>query len=698
MEKVTYRITLDTLKSGVQKVLQGFQKGDNYARKIEVTLVSGSTLFTLPSNVTAAMYLLKEGQTSPSINACEIVGNKIMYDVAQADIDTEGIVKVQLKVIETMPNGASKVLVSPQFEMCVWESITDDSEGTQNPTFTALEQALAEAKNAKDKTIKSVYVDDGETDPERQYLFVVEYYDGSEYTSTVLQDAILKIDDVERFTVEAKGYAERAEAAESTVTASAARVESAAIAVDSKATSILEKADIVILAASEARQSENNAKDSENNAALSALQALNAKAVAIEKAEEASISSSTASSKADDAYSSEQSASQSESNADAYKKLSQSYAVGGTGERAGEDTDNARYFLEQCRQIAGGLAGGFIPMGTIPFASLATVEKHSGWMYNISDEFTSDSRFKDGGGKTYAAGTNVYFTADEMWDCLSGSVPTVNGKTGNNITLDGRDLNITSYSKASSKQNLAATDTVNSALGKLEKRTELVENNYAQKTLKATTTALGLIKPDGKTITVADGVIKAEGVAPTMTMAEYEALADTKYNDDIFRVISDVNVMVAGGGGIINDTLQSTANVWSASKTNTELDAKASINSLKTINGQSIYGGGNIVVQGGGSGIGQQTITVSGGIVNESIEANQFYLFSGVCSQITIALASATGYAEYMFGFTSDSACVLTVPTAVKWDGGETPTIEGNKYYEVSILNNVAVISRGVEV
>lgn len=572
MEKVTYRITLDTLKSGVQKVLQGFQTGDNFARKIEVTLVSGSTLFTLPTNATAALYLTKEGQTSPSINACEIVGNKIMYSVTDEDTDTEGIVKAQLKVIQTSPTGAVKVLVSPMFEMNVWASEVSDGEAETTTTFTALEDALAKAKEARDKTIKSVYVDDGETDPERQYLFVVEYYDESEYTSTVLQDAILKIDDVERFTVEAKGYAERAEAAEATVTASAARVESAAIAVDSKATTILEKADIVILAASEARQSENNAKDSENSAALSALQAVNAKAVAIEKAEAASASSENATTKASEATLSSNSAASSEENADAYNKLAQSYASGGSGVRPNEESDNARYYLEQCRQIAGGLAGGFIPMGTIPFASLATIEKHEGWMYNISDEFITDNSFKDGSGKRYAAGTNVYLTADGLWDCLSGAIPTINGKNGNSITLDGTDIQLSNYSKASAKQNLLATDTVNSALGKLEKRAELVETTYVKNTDKATSTAMGIVKPDNKSILANEGIISSKAVVDGITKAQYDAMPDTKYNDDILRIITDVNIELPEGDGLINDNAQTSSNIWSAAKVASYVD------------------------------------------------------------------------------------------------------------------------------
>ena len=63
-------------------------------------------------------------------------------------------------------------------------------------------------------------------------------------------------------------------------------------------------------------------------------------------------------------------------------------------------------------------------MGTITFAELSELAqemKKSGYMYNISDSFTTDDSFKDGPSYVYPAGTNVYYTADGYWDCLAGT-------------------------------------------------------------------------------------------------------------------------------------------------------------------------------------------------------------------------------------------------------------------------------------
>ena len=127
-----------------------------------------------------------------------------------------------------------------------------------------------------------------------------------------------------------------------------------------------------------------------------------------------------------------QSATEAESSATAagnYATEAESVAHGGTGTRQNEDTDNAMYYYEQAQSIAQGLNGALLPMGTIPFAQLATVSKDAGYMYNISDDFTTDSTFKEGAGHSYPAGTNVYYTGDGLWDCLAGSF--VTGVKGN---------------------------------------------------------------------------------------------------------------------------------------------------------------------------------------------------------------------------------------------------------------------------
>lgn len=95
--------------------------------------------------------------------------------------------------------------------------------------------------------------------------------------------------------------------------------------------------------------------------------------------------------------------------------------------------------------------------------------------------YSHDTAYVGTDGCLYSGGTKV-LTEHQS---LSGYVPTtrtVNSKAlSSNVTLAGSDIAITGYSKASSASALATTDTVNTALGKLEKALDgkQVSGDYA---------------------------------------------------------------------------------------------------------------------------------------------------------------------------------------------------------------------------
>lgn len=105
-----------------------------------------------------------------------------------------------------------------------------------------------------------------------------------------------------------------------------------------------------------------------------------------------------------------------------YSKLSKSYAVGTGGEvREGDNSDCAQYYYEQTKRISQGI-NGIIPMGTIAFSELSLPKNEvPRYMFDISDDFVSDERFKNGSGIHYGAGSNVLRTADGMWDVTAAS-------------------------------------------------------------------------------------------------------------------------------------------------------------------------------------------------------------------------------------------------------------------------------------
>ncbi len=187
------------------------------------------------------------------------------------------------------------------------------------------------------------------------------------------------------------------------------------------------------------------AAESAKNAAVSEKSAATSAGAASESAKDAAVSAESAERSAEVAKEAEKNAETSAENAGVSATEAESYARGGTGTRDNEAVDNAKYYKEQAERVAEGLKGSLLPMGTILFAELPESPKE-GYMYNISDEFVTTDRFKEGAGHTIPAGTNVYYTADGFWDCMAGSPVTgVKGEKENayrrgNISLTPQDI------------------------------------------------------------------------------------------------------------------------------------------------------------------------------------------------------------------------------------------------------------------
>lgn len=63
-------------------------------------------------------------------------------------------------------------------------------------------------------------------------------------------------------------------------------------------------------------------------------------------------------------------------------------------------------------KVSAALTSAIVPKGTVTYANLPTPAKANlGYMYNVSDAFTTDARFVDGVSKKYDAGANVYVVA-----------------------------------------------------------------------------------------------------------------------------------------------------------------------------------------------------------------------------------------------------------------------------------------------
>lgn len=147
----------------------------------------------------------------------------------------------------------------------------------------------------------------------------------------------------------------------------------------------------------------------------------------------------------------------------------------------------AQKYAEQAKEISESLSGALRPLGTINFADLPnTANATSGDMYNIADQFTTTTDFKEGAGNIIPSGSNVYLTIDRYWDVLAGTPVTgVKGakevyyRRGNvnitptNIGAVAEDGNISdttvTFADATTRVNLVSGEKVSVSFKKIKK-------------------------------------------------------------------------------------------------------------------------------------------------------------------------------------------------------------------------------------
>lgn len=289
-------------------------------------------------------------------------------------------------------------------------------------------QAILEEAKTVEEAIQKIY------DDVQQVVIDIET------ASNAAQIAIEKSEESKEFATAAASSASAAKTSETNAKNSASSASTSASTATKKAT--------------EASTYANNAKNSENTANTHATTASN-------KASEASTSANTASVKANDASDS--------------ALLAESYTHGGTGVRDNEDVDNAQYYKNQAERISQGLSGALLPMGTITFSQLANQTKQAGYMYNISNSFTTNNTFKEGAGYSYPEGTNVYYTADGYWDCIAGtSVVGVKGSAESsyrkgNVNITKSNIGLSNVDNTSDADK-PISDATQAALGEVNKR------------------------------------------------------------------------------------------------------------------------------------------------------------------------------------------------------------------------------------
>lgn len=125
-------------------------------------------------------------------------------------------------------------------------------------------------------------------------------------------------------------------------------------------------------------------------------------------------------------------------------------------------------------------------------------------------------------------------------------------------------------------------------------------------------------------------------------------------------------------------------------------DKLVSGTNIKTINGTSILGSGDITIQsGGGSGV-YALVEHGTNDTTFTLTPNTFHVWGEVTSLTLTFGEEQSGVAnEYLFQFESGSeATTLTLPDNLIWANDEIPVIESNYTYQVSILKGFATLMK----
>jgi len=211
------------------------------------------------------------------------------------------------------------------------------------------------------------------------------------------------------------------------------------------------------------------------------------------------------------------------------------------GQRGGQDVpstdptyeNNSKYWAEVAQQSA---QGGLVYKGSCLFANIPTSGMHSGDMWNIEDDFVTDSRFQEGSGIAVAAGSNIAWNTNNKWDVLA----MVKVSSLNDLT----NVDITSPS-------------ANDFLGYDPQSSEW--KNIPISIAPMTASNLGIGKPDGTTTTVDNsGTFSAKGVG---IVADVNS-GGTQYGNDWLYYTGTTTVITPESDKMYRVTISGTAYLY----------------------------------------------------------------------------------------------------------------------------------------
>ena len=334
------------------------KEGEADSRIIKVGFIENNIEYKIPANTTAKIKIYKP-DGNKILTDCTITDNKVVCTLSEQMLSAAGVGKGEILLYNN-----SSVLISATFYIKIVESVYKNHTLISDNDYFSLNKIMIETIQVRESLENAYKI--AETQGEK----ASEAADKANTAATA---------------------ANKAASAANTATSAANTATTAAKTATTEAQTATAEAKTATAAANKAA--------TDTTTAIS-----NAKTATAEATKQAEAAKKTTDEM-------RETVTEAKANATVYMSNVQTYV------------NNAKEYAAAAKTAADGISGALKPKGTVAFAQLPAIASvEAGSMYNISTEFTSTSLFKDGGNIIYPAGTNVYKTTDNFWDCLSGEL------------------------------------------------------------------------------------------------------------------------------------------------------------------------------------------------------------------------------------------------------------------------------------
>ena len=238
------------------------------------------------------------------------------------------------------------------------------------------------------------------------------------------------------------------------------------------------------------------------------------------------------------------------------------------------------------KNIDNKISTAYIASGSSTFTNLPTPSKDLlGCVYNVTDSFTTNSSFLEGTGKTYPAGTNVVIVLNSgsyLYDVLAGFIDLSSYRlktdTTDSITEGSTNLYFTNARALSATSGTYLP----------------ISGNAVSATKLNTARTIGLSGGATGTATSFDGTANITIPVTSLDATKLSGTASINTTGNAATATQDAS------GNVITSTYATKTEVSTADATlQTNIDKKqdtlVSGTNIKTINGTTILGSGNIV-------------------------------------------------------------------------------------------------------